>query len=341
MKAAVQERAKEPMRIREVPDPMPEEGEVLIKICSAGVCHTDLHIADGDLAGFGYNPYPLIMGHEIAGVVEQVGSRVSGLQSGDRVGVQFLLPCGNCPYCRMGEEESCLEYLSTFAGIGWTINGGYAEYVKVPASRVIPLPPQLDLVDAASLFCAGLTAYAGFKNAALKPGHCVAVLGIGGVGHLAIQIARAMGAEVIAITSSEAKVELAKQLGAHAVINGADATSGKRLMEMGGANVIFSTTVAGEVIASTMAGLLPQGTLVLTGATMDVLPVIPMMLMIPQHRVVGSLVGSCQEQRELLQLAAEHGIRPMIETYTLDEVNLAHEKLRANQVRFRAILIPH
>jgi alcohol dehydrogenase, propanol-preferring len=340
MKAAVQVQAKEPMAIREVPDPMPEEGEVLIKICAAGVCHTDLHIADGDLAGFGYNPYPLIMGHEIAGVVEQVGSRVSGLQSGDRVGVQFLLPCGNCPYCRMGEEESCLEYLSTFAGVGWTINGGYAEYVKVPASRVIPLPPQLDLVDAASLFCAGLTAYAGFKNAALKPGQRVAVLGIGGVGHLAIQIARAMGAEVIAITSSEAKVELAKQLGAHAVINGADATSGKRLMEMGGANIIFSTTVAGEVIASTMAGLLPQGTLVLTGATMDVLPVIPIMLMIPQHRIVGSLVGSCQEQQELLQLAAAHGIRPTVETYTLDEVNLAHEKLRANQVRFRAILTP-
>jgi alcohol dehydrogenase, propanol-preferring len=340
MKAAVQERAKEPIAIKEVPDPMPEEGEVLIKVCAAGVCHTDLHIADGDLAGFGYNPYPLIMGHEIAGVVEQVGSRVQGIQPGDRVGVQFLLPCGHCPYCRMGEEESCLEYLSTFAGVGWTINGGYAEYVRVPASRVIPLPPQIDFVDAASLFCAGLTAYAGFKNAALKPGQRVAVLGIGGVGHLAIQIARAMGAEVIAITSTEEKIGLAKQLGAHAVINGADTSSGKRLMEIGGANVILSTTVAGEDIASTMAGLLPQGTLVLTGATMDVLPIIPMMLMIPQQRVIGSLVGSCQEQRELLQLAVEHDIRPMTETFSLEEVNLAHEKLRSNQVRFRAILTP-
>jgi D-arabinose 1-dehydrogenase-like Zn-dependent alcohol dehydrogenase len=341
MKAAVQEQAKQPMIIKDVPDPWPGTGEVLIKVYGAGVCHTDIHIADGDLAAFGFDPYPLTLGHEIAGVVEQVGSGVSGIQTGDRVGVHFILPCGQCPYCQMGEEESCLEYLTSFAGIGWTMNGGYAEYVKVPANRVIPLPPALDFVDAASLFCAGLTTYAGLKNAALQPGQRVAVLGIGGLGHLAIQIAKAMGAEVIAITATKSKAELAKRLGAHEVIDGAETETGKKLMEMGGVNVILSTTVAPEAIAPTMAGLLPQGALVLTGATMAPLPLVPMMLLVPQHRVMGSLVGSSHEQRELLQLAVEHNIRPMVETYALDKANHAHDRLRANQVRFRAILTPN
>jgi alcohol dehydrogenase, propanol-preferring len=273
MKAAVQERAKEPMVIKEVPDPMPEEGEVLIKVCAAGVCHTDLHIADGDLAGFGYNPYPLIMGHEIAGVVEQVGSRVRGLQSGDRVGVQFLLPCGHCPYCHIGGRRVLPGILEHFCRGGLDdqrrlcrICKGSCQsgYSSAPAYRFCRCGfPVLRRVNRLCWVS---------KMLRLKPGQRVAVLGIGGVGHLAIQIARAMGGEVIAITATEAKIELAEQLGAHAVINGADATSGKRLMEIGGANVILSTTVAGEDIASTMAGLLPQGTLVLTGATMDVLP---------------------------------------------------------------------
>jgi alcohol dehydrogenase, propanol-preferring len=340
MRAAVQEQAKRPLIIQEVPDPLPGEGEVLVKVYAAGVCHSDIHIADGDLAGFGFNPYPLIPGHEIAGVVEQVSSSVTSIHPGDRVGVQFILPCGRCPYCQVGEEESCLEYLSSFAGIGWTVNGGYAEYVKVPQERIIPLPPKIDFIDAASLFCAGLTPYAAFKNAGLRPGQRVAILGIGGLGHLAIQIALAMGSEVVAITSSEDKIPLAKNLGAHEVIYSTNGNAGQRLMEMGGANLILSTTNAPQAIVLSMAGLLPQGSLVLTGATLDVLSVVPMMLMVPQHRIIGSLVGSKQEQCELLDLAAEHNIRPMTDIFSLEEANAAHTKLRANQVRFRAILIP-
>lgn len=338
MKAAVQEQAKHPMVIKDVPDLSPDSGEVLIKVHGAGVCHTDLHIADGDLAPFGFDPFPLTMGHEIAGVVAQTGKSVLGIQVGDRVGVHFMLTCGHCPYCQMDEEESCLEYLSTFAGIGWTVNGGYAEYVKVPAGRVIPLPPGLDLMDAASLFCAGLTTYAAFKNAALKPGQRVAILGIGGLGHLAIQIAKALGAEVLAVTSSGDKVKLAKQLGAHDVIQGQGNDAGKRLMEMGGANVILSSTTQADAIAPIMAGLLPQGALVLTAATFSPLSVMPMALMVPQQRIIGSLVGSRQDMRELLQLAAEHNIRPLIETYPLEKANHVHDRLRANQVRFRAVL---
>lgn len=340
MKAAVQEQARQPMVIKDVPDPTPEAGEVLIKVHAAGVCHTDLHIADGFFAAFGADPFPLIMGHEIAGVVEQLGDGVSDIEPGDRVGVHWLLACGNCPFCKMGEEESCPDVLISMATVGGTRDGGYAGYVKVPTARVIPLPPELDFVEAAPLFCAGLTIYGGFKNAGLQPGQRVAVLGIGGLGHLAIQIAKALGAEVIAITSTESKIDLAKRLGALDVISGTGPEWGQEMMEMGGVNVVLSTTVDAQAIAPAMQGLLPQGTLVLTGLTMEPLPIVPTLLILPQHRIIGSNVGSSQEQRELLQLAVDHNIRPMIETYSLEQANVVHERLRANQVRFRAVLTP-
>lgn len=177
------------------------------------MCHTDLHIAEGFLAGFGIDPFPLVLGHEVTGVVEQVGADVNHLNTGERVGVYYVFTCGRCRYCLSGQEEACLTLYSEFPLGGFTLDGGYARYMKVPADYVIPLPEELDFVAAAPLFCGGLTVYGGFKNAELRPGQRAAVLGIGGLGHLAIPIARAMGAEVIAITSTEAKVELARQLG--------------------------------------------------------------------------------------------------------------------------------
>ena len=340
MKAAVQEQANQPMTLKDVPDPSPGPGEVLVRVKAAGVCHTDIHIADNLLAGFGIEPFPVIMGHEIVGVVEQVGDGVSNANPGDRVGLHFILACGNCPYCQTGEEESCPTFLQGFTALGATADGGYAQYVKAPADRVVHLPEQLDFADAAPFCCAGLTMYGGFKNAGLQPGMRAAVLGIGGLGHLAIPIAKAMGAEVIAITSTESKGELARQLGASQVIAGAGSDSGQKLMEIGGANVVLSTTVDGEAIVPTMQGLLPQGTLVLTGVTLDPIPIVPMMLIAPQHRVIGSILGSIQQLREVLQLAVDHNFRPMTEIFPLEEANAAHDKLRANQVRFRAVLTP-
>jgi D-arabinose 1-dehydrogenase-like Zn-dependent alcohol dehydrogenase len=281
------------------------------------------------------------MGHEIAGVVEQIGEGVSNIEPGDRVGVHWILACGDCPFCQMGEEESCIDFLTTLASVGGTRDGGYAEYVTVPAARVIPLPPKIDFVEAAPLFCAGLTMYGGCKNAGLQPGQRVAVLGIGGLGHLAIQVAKALDAEVIAVTSTESKSRLAKRLGADDVISETGAEWGQKLMEMGGANVVLSTTVDADAIAPAMQGLLPQGTLVLMGITMEPLHIIPSVLLGAQYRVIGSNVGSSQEQRELLQLAVDHNIRPMSEVYCLDDANIAHQRLRANKVRFRAVLVPN
>ena len=342
MKAAVMEQMQQPMLIKDVPTPSVGGDDVLIRIHACGVCHSDLHVAEGMLASFGYDPFPLILGHEITGVVEQVGAEVSHLRPGDRVGAYWRFGCGHCRYCLSGEEEICLRGLTNLQAAGVTLSGGYAQYITVRADYAMPLPPELDFVDAAPFLCAGLTMYGGFKNAGLRPGQRAAVLGIGGLGHLGVQVARAMGAEVIAITSTEDKQELAKELGAHHTLHIANSGEvGQKLLATGGADVVLSTTLDSQVIGSVMQGLLPQGALVLTGLTADPLPVVPIALISTQRRIIGSVIGSRQDLREVLQLAVQHKIRPMTESYSLEEVNKVHDRLRANQVRFRAVLTPN
>jgi alcohol dehydrogenase, propanol-preferring len=337
MKAAVMERVREALVVKEIPSPSIGDEDVLIRIHGAGVCHTDLHIADGILETLGLDPFPLVLGHEITGVIEQVGANVTHLKPGDKVGAYWWFGCGHCRYCFSGEEENCT---TQFQAAGFTQNGGYGEYYAVPGEYAVPLPAELDVVEAAPLLCAGLTVYGGFKNAGLKPGQRAAVLGIGGLGHMAIQVAAAMGAEVIAITSSDNKVKLAEQLGAHHVLLGTGEEIGPKLRDMGGADVVLTTTVDAQSLTTIMQGILPQGALVFTGATTEPLPIIPMSLLFPQHRIMGSLIGSRRELQEVLQLAAKHRLRSMIETYSLEEANKAHDRLRANQVRFRAVLTP-
>jgi alcohol dehydrogenase, propanol-preferring len=343
MKAAVLHQAQQPMVIRNVPDPLMGVDDVLIKVRACGVCHTDLHIVDGALGAAGLDPFPIIMGHEIVGEVEQVGSQVTHLKPGDRVGAYWQFGCGHCHYCRSGKEQTCITNLSTGhprqAGI--TLPGGYAEYVTVGAEYAMPLPNTMEFVDAAPFLCAGLTVYGGFKNASLRPGQRVAVLGVGGLGHLAIPVAKAMGAEVIAITSTESKQAVAKQLGADHTIHACDVEAGKKLLEMGGADVVLSTTIDPATINGAMQGLLPCGSLVLLGLTTDPLPVIPLLLLITGQRVIGSVIGSRSDFQELMALADQQHIRPMTELYMLDDVNVAHERLREGKVRYRAVLTPN
>jgi alcohol dehydrogenase, propanol-preferring len=340
MKAAVLEQAQKPMVIKNVADPSVGSNEVLIKVRACGVCHTDLHIAEGLLAAFGLDPFPLIMGHEIVGEVEQVGAEVTHLKRGDRVAAYWQFGCGHCHYCKSGKEQTCLTNLSTRGPqqAGITLPGGYAEYVMVGAEYAIPLPVEMDFVAAAPFLCAGLTMYGGFKNAALRPGQRAAVLGIGGLGHLAIPIAKAMGAEVIAITSTESKQATAKELGADHTITACGAEAGQKLLEIGGADVVLSTTLNTDAINGVMRGLLPQGTLVLTALTTDSMPIVPLQLMVPELRVMGSVIGSRLDFQELMQLAVQHKIRPVTETYALDDVNTVHERLREGKVRYRAVL---
>jgi alcohol dehydrogenase, propanol-preferring len=340
MKAALLEQAQQPLVIKNVPDPSVGAHDVLIKVRACGVCHTDLHITEGLLAAFGYDPFPLIMGHEIVGEVAQVGSGVTHLKRGDRVGAYWQFGCGHCHYCTSGKEQTCITNMSAhnLRHAGVTLPGGYAEYVAVDADYAIPLPDAMDFVDAAPFLCAGLTMYGGFKNAGLRPGQRAAILGIGGLGHMAIPIAKAMGAEVIAITSTDSKQAAAKQLGADHTISATGAEAGKKLQAMGGADVVLSTTLDAEAINGAMQGLLPQGTMVLTALTFDPLPIIPIQLLAYEQRIVGSLVGSRHDFQELLQLAVQNNIRPITECYPLDDVNNVHARLREGKVRYRAVL---
>lgn len=340
MRALIQERAQAPLVLQDVPAPAVGPREALVRVRACGVCHTDLHLAEGLFKTFGYDPFPLVPGHEIAGVVEEVGRDVTHARPGDRVAVYWWHSCGRCRCCLAGEEESCLEGLAQMDATGLTRNGGYAEWVSVPADCLVPLPPEIEFAEAAPFSCAGLTVYAGLKNAGLRPGQRAAMLGIGGLGHVGVQIARAMGAEVIALTSSESKQEIARQLGAHHVLPAAGREYGKRLRELGGADVVVSTTVDFQTIRDVMDGLLPQGTLVLASLAAGRLPIDPRTFILAQQRVMGTFLGSRLQLQELLQLAVLHGIRPVVETYSLEQANEAQQRLRENKVQFRAVLEP-
>jgi propanol-preferring alcohol dehydrogenase len=340
MKAAVLEQIQQRLVIKDVADPTVGANDVLIKVRACGVCHSDLHIIDGMFAAIGMKPFPLIMGHETVGVVEQVGALVTNVKPGDRVGAYWQFGCGHCHYCLSGKEQTCITNLSTghFQYAGISLPGGYAEYMTLGAEYAIPLPDAIDFVDAAPFLCAGLTMYGGFKNAKLYPGQRAAVLGIGGLGHLAIPIAKAMGAEVIAITSHESKQAMAKQLGADHTIAATGADVGKKLMAMGGADVILSTTLDTDAIKGAMGGLLPQGSLVLTALTTEPLPIIPLQMLFAEQRIIASLIGSRLDYQELMQLVMQNNIRPITECYTLDDVNDVHDRLRAGNVRYRAVM---
>ena len=343
MKAAVLEQPNQPMVIKDVPDPSVGVNDVLVKVHACGVCPSDLHIADGILSVFGLDPFPLIMGHEIVGEVEQIGAEVTHLKPGDRVGVYWSFGCGHCHYCLSGKEQICITNLSTgnVRSAGVTLDGGYAEYIAVDADYAIPLPDDIDFVEAAPFLCAGLTVYGAFKNAGLLPGQRAAVMGIGGLGHMAIPIAKAMGAEVIAITSTDSKQAMAKELGADHTIHASGADVGQKLLEMGGADVVLPTTVNPETINGALPGLLPHGTLLLVALTTDPLPVIPVQILLTEQRIVGSVIGSRPDYRELMNLAIQNNIRPMTETYALDDVNAVHDRLREGKVRYRAVLTMH
>ncbi len=311
-----------------------------MRVRACGVCHTDLHLAEGLFKSFGYDPFPLVPGHEIAGLVEAVGPEVTHLQPGDRVTVYWWHSCGRCRCCLAGEEESCLEGLAQMQATGLTRHGGYAELVSVPADCLVPLPAGIEFADAAPFSCAGLTVYAGLKNAGLRPGQRAAMLGIGGLGHMGLQIARAMGAEVIALTSSDVKT------GTRQETRSTPCTSRHRAR--------FRQTVArtrrrgcrrldnhGLSDDPGCDGRADAPRHVGAGQPDSRPPADRSALVHPaQQRVIGTFLGSQLELHEVLHLAALHGIRPMVERYPLEQANEVHQRLRENKVQFRAVLEP-
>jgi len=336
VKAAVCEAFGKPLVIKDVPEPSVGPDDVLIRMKGCGVCHSDLHLVDGDWADWG-TPLPIIPGHEVTGVVEKAGDQLTGLKPGDPVGVPWMqYACGQCPACRAGAEMLCPAQKST----GVTVHGGYAERVKAPAAFTHRIPEGLDLVTAAPLLCAGITVYSPLRRAGNLAGKTVAVAGIGGLGHLGVRIAAAMGAHVVAIIRGEEKDALARELGAHEVIDSRKEKAGKQLARRGGADLILLTGISARLFEECIPGLGPNGTLVVLAAIAEPAKVIPAALLTGQKRIEGSLIGTRDDMDAMLRFAADHGIAPIVERHPLGTVNDVLERMRQGKIRLRAVLTP-
>jgi alcohol dehydrogenase, propanol-preferring len=338
MKAAVLHEFKTPLTFQEVDSPKPQDEDVLIEVEACGVCHSDLHVASGDWPQFAKMvKKPLILGHEVAGRVVETGARVRNLQRGDRVGVPWLYwSCGDCEQCREGNENLCSRQKIT----GVTVDGGYAEFMTAPASHAVKIPDGLLAVEAAPLFCAGVTVYRALKRAQVWPGQRLGVFGIGGLGHIAVQAAQAFGADVIAVDVSEEKLEFAKSLGARETFLSLSADSLRGLRQTGGVHAALVTSAAKAAYHAAFSSLKPGGTLIMVGLPAEDICFPPILMAGREIRLQASAVGTRQDLVETLAMAAGGKIRAWVVSHPLGEANEVMERVRSGRVIGRAVLIP-
>jgi alcohol dehydrogenase, propanol-preferring len=338
MKAAVLHEFKKPLSLEEVAKPKPSADEVLIEVEACGVCHSDLHVSDGDWVEFArIIKRPVILGHEIAGRVVERGERVEDLQIGDRVGVAWIhKTCGECEFCREGCENLCLKQQIT----GVTVDGGYAEYVKAPATHTIRIPDNLSPIDAAPLFCAGVTVYRALRGSNLAPGQRLAIFGVGGLGHLAVQVGRALGAEITAVDVADEKLALAKTLGASTGLNARSTGIVKALREGGGVHVAMVTSAAKSAYDLAFPSVRPTGTLLAVGLPAENICFPPIRMAAGEIRIRASAVGTRKDIREVLAMAAAGKLRCLTAGWPLREVNAVIDELRRGSISGRAVLIP-
>lgn len=336
MKAAILRGFGQPLRIEEIPTPSPDPDEVLIKVEACGVCHSDLHIIDGDQAGFKAITKPaLIPGHEVVGRVVAKGASVENLSLGDRVGVAWMhASCGICEQCREGLENLCRKFVIT----GVMVDGGYAQFMRAKASHAVAVPAALEFIEAAPLFCAGVTVYRALRNAGVGSGQRVAVLGIGGLGHLAVQVARAFGAEVLALDVAEDKLELARELGASRAMNASDPQTIKEVRQLGGMHVAVVTSAAKAAYDTALKCLRPAGTLSVVGLPADALTFSALALISGEIRIIGSAVGTREDLRATLALGASGKVRCRTETKPLESVNEVLGRMRQGAITGRVVL---
>lgn len=315
---------------REVPTPGRDEAVIRVHAC--GVCHSDMFAKEGGYPGVSH---PVVPGHEIAGVIEALGEGVRGWEVGQRVGVGwFGGNCGHCEQCRRGHFIDC-ENMET---PGITIDGGYADYVLVRASAMASLPDDLGYEDAAPLLCAGITTYNALRHSGATAGDRVAILGVGGLGHLGVQFAARMGFHTIAIARGRDKEELARRLGAHDYIDSTDGDPAEKLSALGGADVILSTVTSSDAMGAVFGGLRPRGRLIVVGASMEPIPVPAAMLIGGNKTIAGHASGTSRDSEDTLAFSALSGVRPMIETFPLEEAGRAYEKMISGQARFRMVI---
>jgi alcohol dehydrogenase (NADP+) len=312
--------------------------DVLIEITHAGICHSDIHTVNGD---WGPQPFPVVPGHEIVGVVAEVGPAVTRHQVGDRVGVGCMVnSCGECANCLRGDEQYCLDgMVPTYAGTdrdGTTTQGGYSTHVVVDADYVLRVPDGIDSAAAAPLLCAGITTYAPLRRWGAGPGRRVAVVGLGGLGHMAVKIAHAMGADVTVLSQSLRKQRDGLELGADAYYATSDDATFDELA--GHFDLIVNTVSAGIDIGRFMGLLKTDGTIVNVGAPPEPLPVPAFALIMQRRSFAGSAIGSIEETQEMLDFCAEHGIGAEIEVISAGEINDAWERVLTSDVRYRFVI---
>ncbi|MNK74806.1 NADP-dependent alcohol dehydrogenase C 2 [compost metagenome] len=312
--------------------------DVLIEIKFAGICHSDIHTARGE---WGPVKYPLVPGHEIAGIVSQVGSEVTKYAVGDRVGVGCMVDsCRECENCRKGEEQYCLSGMTgTYAAVdkyGQYTQGGYSTHIVVTEDFVVRIPDGIELDAAAPLLCAGITTYSPLRHWRAEPGKKIAVVGLGGLGHMAVKLAHAMGAEVTVLSQTLKKKEDGLQLGADHYFATSDPETFKQLA--GSFDLIINTVSAKIDINAYLSLLMLDGTLVNVGAPAEPLPVNAMSLIGHRRSFAGSMIGGIRETQEMLNFCAEHHIAPEIEVISANQIDEAWERVLASDVRYRFVI---
>jgi len=337
MKAAVLHEFKKALSLEDVPRPVLEADDLLVQVEACGVCHSDLHVADGDWPQFTkITKKPLILGHEIAGRMVEKGEKVSSFAIGDRVGLPWIYwTCGTCDFCREGNENLCVKQKIT----GVTVDGGFAEFVRAPASHAVRIPDGLSAIEAAPLFCAGVTVYRALSQARMSPGQRLAIFGIGGLGHFAVQLGRELGAEVIAVDISEEKLELAKSLGAASVLNAASTNVIKELRSKGGVHVALVTSAAKAAYDLAFSCLRPTGMLLVVGLPSENISFPAILMAAGEVRVQASAVGTRQDLREVLAMAAAGKIRCHVTAHSLGNINEVLDQLRHGKVSGPSVVV--
>ncbi|WP_018716486.1 alcohol dehydrogenase AdhP [Arhodomonas aquaeolei] len=334
MKAAVVREFGKPLEIDEVPVPEPGPGEVQVRIQASGVCHTDLHAAEGD---WPVKPIlPLIPGHEGVGYVSGVGRGVTHLREGDRVGVPWLYnACGRCEHCIGGWETLCESQQNT----GYSVQGGYGEYVIADPDYVGVLPDKVGFAEIAPILCAGVTVYKGLKVTETRPGDWVAISGIGGLGHVAVQYARAMGLHVAAIDVSPEKLALAERLGAELTVNAAEEDPGERIHSaVGGAHGALVTAVSPKAFSQVLGAVRRGGTVALNGLPPGDFPLPIFDVVLNGITVRGSIVGTRLDLQEALRFAGEGAVKATVSTAPLEEINAVLDRMREGHIDGRVVL---
>ena len=336
MRAAVVEDFTKPLVVKDVPKPVPGAGEIVVHVETSGLCHTDIHAAHGD---WPVRPTPpFIPGHEGIGIVEEIGAGVTEVALGDRVAMPWLgYACGTCDYCVSGWETLCLEQKNT----GYSIDGGFAEYVKANARYVVKVPRGIDPVDAAPLTCAGVTTYKAVKVAGTRSSDLVAIFGVGGLGHLALQYARIAGGRVVAVDLHEEKLELAKELGAEFTVNAAEQSPAEAIQALGGADQAIALAVSPQAFEQAYRSLRRGGTLVFVGLPAENAVELPIFeTVLNGITVVGSIVGTRVDLREVFELHAAGMTKVITEVRPLATVNDAIEDVEAGRVPARIVFVP-